>query len=65
MGRKIIEAPLAATSQKIALEVGAVLPVVQEAAISCGVYATVHPVVLVAVPLPELVKKKEEEQHRF
>ena len=47
------------------LEVGAVLPVVQEAAISCGVYATVHPVVLVAVPLPELVKKKEEEQHRF
>ena len=64
MGREIVEAPLAATSQKIILEVGPLLPVVQEAAISFGVYATVHSVVLVAVPLPELVKKKEAEQHR-
>ena len=55
MGRETVEAPLAATPQKIILEVGPLLPVVQETEASCGVYATVHSVVPVAVPLPELV----------
>ena len=64
MGREAVEAPLAETSQKIILEVGALLPVVQEAAISFGVHSTVHSVVPVAVPLPELVEKKKAEQHR-
>ena len=64
MGRETVEAPLAATPQKIILEVGALFNVVQEAAIGCRVHSEVYSVVPVAVPLPELVKKKKEEQHR-
>ena len=64
MGRETVEAPLATTPQKIALEVEAVFCLVQEAAISCGVHSEVHPVVPVAVPLPGLVTKKKAEQHR-